>query len=366
MKCRPRYLRTKFSGFSLVELLIAAGIFALVSSAMLSFMRQQGQSMLAMRYVATRDSLKNRLRVTGSSEKALTESAKQPENIAMKRCLDGVGCKANVFQPFALYDAFGSKVAGAGAEKPVRYTIDGSGCTVKSPQCPIEVYSEIRTSCLDSACLIPSDFEVKFTIRQASGVKIPGTATLKTDGDIAPQVRAQRMSPFSLSQSYSATGPLNGSPNSPSNIPLGGPGSDSCKKGMVMRGILPDGKADCVSLVDAWGLVFRPGYAVEGKNPNERGGQKCGWDMSNGVKVTMKHVVGTVCCKAGELAIGGGGVCNYTSGGYLESSMSVRGEGGLSCWFVDCCKYSPYSKSPIWTQCVSAPNVDVNKIMQKF
>jgi hypothetical protein len=346
--------RARCAGFSLVELIIAAGIFALISSAMVSFMRQQGQSMLAMRYVATRDSLKNRLRVTGSSEKALNVSSTQPENIAMKRCLDGAGCKASIFEPFALYDAFGVKVAGAGAEKPVRYTIDGAGCSVRSPQCPIEVYSEIRNSCLDAACLKPSDFEVKFTIRQAAGVKIPGTAILKTDGDIAPQVRAQKVLPSSLSIS---------GPSAPS---LAEQGVNSCTRGQVMRGILPNGKADCVSLIDAWGLVFRTGYAFEGKNPNAAGGPKCGWDMSNGAKVTMKHVVGRVCCKAGEVAIGGGGVCNYTAGGYLESSMSVPGDSGQSCWFVDCCKYSPYSKSPIWVQCVSAPNVDVNKILPRF
>jgi prepilin-type N-terminal cleavage/methylation domain-containing protein len=348
----PIWSRSLFSGssirgFSLVEVMIAGAIFALLGSAVASFMGRQSQTMQAMRYVATRDSFKNKLSITGASPNALKTSIQQPENAALKKCITGEGCQPKVFVPFALYDSLGAKLAGAGASSPMRFTIDGMRCAAKSAKCPMEVFSEIAVTCRDgdSRCISPIDVQIRYTIRQAPGVRIPGSAELKKEQGDSAQVDVNAIKAVSASKAVGCY-----------------------ENGLVMRGILPDGKADCVPIFDPSNFRVQSGEASKLGNPNPAGGEWCGWDTrALGLAVRMKHVTGTVCCGAGELALGGGAVCNHGAGGYLESSKLIRDASGRACWFVDCCKYSPYNKvpSPLWVQCVAAPGVDLSKMMPK-
>ena len=327
-------------GFSIVELMIAAAIFALIGASIASFMRKQGQTLNTMRYMSTRDAFRNRLMSIGGSPKALRVSVEQTENAYMKGCLSGQGCRPNQKVPFALYDAMGALVAGAGEHAPVRYTIDGTRCSAATSQCPMEVFSEVSVVCKSNVCGIPTDVKVFFTIRQAPGVKIPGSAELKAASDSAPSV--QTMSIAALTSGVACYG-----------------------KGEVLRGIMPDGRPDCAPILGSLGLHSIASWASEHKNPNAKGGVDCGWAPVFAGQPRMQHVVGSVCCGENEIAMGGGGVCNFSNGGFMESSKP-QFLNGKSCWFVDCCKYANYDKSPIWVQCVAAPGIKPTDVMPAF
>jgi hypothetical protein len=303
-------------------------------------MRKQGQTITSLRFVSTRDMFKNRLSTVGSSPKALKESSEKSENIHIKNCLNGAGCVPQKKLPFALYDAMGAFVAGAGENNPARYTIDGTPCTTKSTQCPLEVFTEVSVACKTTPCGIPSDLKIHYTIRQAPGINIPGSARLKMASDTASSVQLSQMAALTS-------------------------GVACYEKGEVLRGILPDGRPDCTPITNVLGLRSVKGIASERRNPNPRGGKECGWAPLFAGQARMQHVVGTVCCDAGEVAVGGGGVCNHNSGGFLESSKPLVA-GGRSCWFVDCCKYPNFEPSPIWVQCIAAPNINFSTVIPEL
>ncbi len=189
-------------------------------------------------------------------------------------------------------------------------------------------------------CGIPSDVKVHFTIRQAPGVNIPGAARLKTAEDTAYTVQPSQIA--SLTSGVACYG-----------------------KGEVLRGILPDGRPDCTSLTNILGLRSVTGIAQERRNPNSKMGRECGWAPLSPGQARMQHVVGLVCCDGGEVAVGGGGVCNAGTGGFLESSKPVVAK-GRSCWFVDCCKYPNFDPSPIWAQCIAAPNINLSTVIPEL
>lgn len=133
------------AGFTLVEVLIATGLFALLGGgfavASLAFLKN-GQE---IRVRATRDQIVSQLRINATERKSILKSIKKPENAAFYNCVCGVGTCANMQQPFlplTLYDSSDS------VQSPLYYDISGHPCDPTLPQCVIRVTTSFFAQCM--------------------------------------------------------------------------------------------------------------------------------------------------------------------------------------------------------------------------
>lgn len=132
------------SGFTLVEVLVATGLFALlgvgVAVATMAFLKNSQ----AIKLRATRDQVISQLRVTATDRKAIIKSLKKTENAAFYSCVCGIGTCTNLQQPlldFTLYDTSDA------VQSPAYYDISGSPCDPSMPQCVIRVTTSFFAQC---------------------------------------------------------------------------------------------------------------------------------------------------------------------------------------------------------------------------
>jgi hypothetical protein len=368
--------------------MVALTILLIVLSGVSMFMRRQSETMVGMRAVTTRDQIANRILASASSSRALAESAKRPENRNLKTCINRSGCPGpELPMGFFLYDSFGRKLTGT-RDKPQYYTVDGAPCENDTSKCPILAYTSFGVVCADSqkgSCVQPLRVKVWYTVMQDSRKKVPGIGSLaplnnrqgnevtiadilKPDGDlrcagVGEFVRAIKPNgelDCAVPAASTQNGLINGTGANGSNGSNGanspnsggtqgaGRGTRCPNPGELLRGFDANGKPDCVNALSAIGFQKVDAMTTSFTNPNPNGGAKCGWSGSG----EMRHAWGKVCCPGGKVPMGGGGSCNYDSGGFIEISRPE----GKNCWLVDCCKYTrggpnpPHS--PIYVQCI--------------
>lgn len=138
-------LRSCNSGYTLVEVVVATGLFALlgvgVAVASMAFLKNSQ----AIKLRATRDQVISQLRITAVDRKAILKSLKKPENAAFYNCVCGIGTCTNLQQPlldFTLYDVSDT------IQSPAYYDILGLPCSDPSmPQCVIRVTTSFFAQC---------------------------------------------------------------------------------------------------------------------------------------------------------------------------------------------------------------------------
>ncbi|MGZ6395714.1 MAG: type II secretion system protein [Pseudobdellovibrionaceae bacterium] len=144
MKRRDRNLSV--SGFTLVEILVATGLFCLLNLVVViaatAFLENARQTNLR----TTRDQIVNQLSLTAFNKKAILNSLKKPENVEFYKCMCGVGGTCTNMQkpflPFTLYDV------GNTVQSPGYYDVNGAPCSDPTkPQCRIHVTTSFFAQC---------------------------------------------------------------------------------------------------------------------------------------------------------------------------------------------------------------------------
>ncbi|HEY8271408.1 MAG TPA: prepilin-type N-terminal cleavage/methylation domain-containing protein [Pseudobdellovibrionaceae bacterium] len=132
------------SGFTLVEVLVATGLFGLLTAAVaiaaMAFLKSAQQTNLRI----TRDQIVTQLKMTALNKKAILLSIKKPENVALYNCVCGVGTCANVQQPYLAFTLYGTN---GNIESPLYYDSSGSPCDPTSPQCVVRVKTSFFAQC---------------------------------------------------------------------------------------------------------------------------------------------------------------------------------------------------------------------------
>jgi prepilin-type N-terminal cleavage/methylation domain-containing protein len=132
------------AGFTLVEVLVATGLFGIVTAgaavAAMAFLKNAQETSLRM----TRDQVVTQLRMTATNKKAILLSMKKPENIAFYNCICGKGTCTNMQQPFASFSLFDNS---GQLQGPAYYDSSGMPCDFHSPQCALRVITKFYAQC---------------------------------------------------------------------------------------------------------------------------------------------------------------------------------------------------------------------------
>jgi len=205
-------------GFSLMEMLVAAGILSIIALGFLQIQSSWQKSLLNNRQMASRDSIKALadryildLKVIQNSAEKVNYSALSSNiagNEALDYCINGdpasptaqcpTGsqcCKAITDQPFHILDPsdpthttrFSGTDAVAGGAfatttlSPVRYDINGLVCTTPSPDCALELVTTYTATCLGGGakCSGASEIFINYNLRNIPGITPTGGVAFK-------------------------------------------------------------------------------------------------------------------------------------------------------------------------------------------
>lgn len=132
------------AGFTLVEILIAAALLSLLTTAVavasMAFLKNAQQTNLR----TARDQIVTQLNSTLSNKKAILVSLKKTENLAFYNCVCGAGTCANVQKPFlhfTLYDVSEQ------IQSPSYFDSSGFPCDPLLAQCRIRVTTSFFAQC---------------------------------------------------------------------------------------------------------------------------------------------------------------------------------------------------------------------------
>lgn len=196
-------------GFSLMEMLVAAGILSIIALAFLQLQSTWQKSLLNNRQMASRDSIKsladryildlNVIQKSATKANYTALLSNFAGNEALDYCLNGdppaptvqcpTGvqcCKAVTDQPFHILDPAdpthttrfsGTDAATGGAFAttnlaPVLYDINGLVCTTPSPDCALELVTTYNATCQGggSKCSGASEIFINYSLRNAPGI----------------------------------------------------------------------------------------------------------------------------------------------------------------------------------------------------
>lgn len=188
----PRFLDS--SGFTIIEVMIAAAIMAVLMLGFAEFTNHQNLAIKGNRALAERDALTNRLSRIAADATSLTVTANDSSNASNQfhDCvLGGSGstacntatCSAAAPCGLTLFDSQGSVVAGPPAN-PKYYDLNGAPCTPLSAtdaNCAIQAIAEYFPSCGVGvpSCMQAQNITVKYTAQQKPGIQISAGPMMK-------------------------------------------------------------------------------------------------------------------------------------------------------------------------------------------
>lgn len=201
-------------GFGLTELIVAMGLLGILIAGFSAFMTSQHTAIKANRTVANRDGLLMSLQRLAGDATALTLSANDTRNPALKKCVQGCTptgptcCSISSASPaeFTLLDQSSNPVAGTTAPAyAVYYDIDGARCTTPSSQCALRAVAIVSATCAGgaSSCAQAQSIQVGVRLEQNPGI------TLSSGTPLKPRTTAVITSAIPLTNSLKGSGTPN-------------------------------------------------------------------------------------------------------------------------------------------------------------
>lgn len=174
-------------GFTLVELLIAAGILAILAIVSSQFFVNLQLNQQQTRAQVSREQIRNELERIAGTVSAIKLSRDKRDasgsliNPQFSNCFNIVGgnptCLSASKQPFTLFTSQGEQISGPEGGNPFRLTIDGVPCGVgseASTQCPFEVSTNFTPDCGGAiSCTRDKSFTIEFTVRISNAATVP-------------------------------------------------------------------------------------------------------------------------------------------------------------------------------------------------
>ncbi|HAR43762.1 MAG TPA: hypothetical protein DCS07_14195 [Bdellovibrionales bacterium] len=174
-------------GFSITAMTMASGALGVLMLVVLTLFTLQSKSIVGLRVVNSRDSVKAMLARYAEDAQALNNSAENAANktSAFGWCVQGTStcneancCKAGISFPFTLLDPSVSPqvVAGPTGGTPAYYALDGTKCEASlDDRCPIQAHTSFVADCGTgiTECVTPKQITVSYTIEQVLGRKLP-------------------------------------------------------------------------------------------------------------------------------------------------------------------------------------------------
>ena len=179
-------IANKYSGFSIMEALIAMSLLAALAIAASTFFKNQLTGITSVRTLSTRDNLKNLLQRSSGDGKAMANSAVFAGNTMLDYCVNGTGgnsgCVDGVVTDFTMVDANNGVIAGPGIASPAVFDTSGAPCSgAPTPKCPIISYASFTADCggVVASCKTAERITVFYTIKQAPGVDLTSGTPIK-------------------------------------------------------------------------------------------------------------------------------------------------------------------------------------------
>lgn len=129
-------------GFTLVEVLVATGLVALVSLVMTTLMVKMQKDVTVYSAKSGVESIRNAVRMNAINGASVLKSAALTDNTLLSACLNGTTCSTKKVD-FKLVDALGVQLAG----QNVFYDLQGKPCSTWSVTCPLKISSEMQLVC---------------------------------------------------------------------------------------------------------------------------------------------------------------------------------------------------------------------------
>jgi hypothetical protein len=140
-------------GQSLIQVMIAAAVMAILIVQQMSMQAAQQKAAVATQTVISRNMMQIQLQqnlVSPISMQNTLADVTDPGNVALATCLQPVGnscVQTTAAQGFYLIDVLKNKVAGSGSSSPLLYDYNGALCTTPSPQCLFQVFTTYSAVC---------------------------------------------------------------------------------------------------------------------------------------------------------------------------------------------------------------------------
>jgi prepilin-type N-terminal cleavage/methylation domain-containing protein len=129
-------------GFTLVEVLVATGLVALMSLVMTTVMVKMQKDVTVYSAKSGVESMRSAVRMNAINGASILRSAALTENTLLSACLDGKTCSTKK-DKFKLVDALGIQLSGDN----VFYDLQGKSCTPWSVSCPLKISSQMQLVC---------------------------------------------------------------------------------------------------------------------------------------------------------------------------------------------------------------------------
>ncbi|MGZ3746233.1 MAG: hypothetical protein ACXWRE_02785, partial [Pseudobdellovibrionaceae bacterium] len=145
-----RKSHSSISGFTVMEILVATGLFALLTAVVAVVVMaslKNGQQTSAR---ISRDQLVTQLRTTAYNKKAISISLHDPLNTAFHDCACGTGPCNNVLQPYLPFTLYGpdGNVESGSITSPSYFDASGFPCNnPANPQCLIRAATTFFAQC---------------------------------------------------------------------------------------------------------------------------------------------------------------------------------------------------------------------------
>lgn len=182
------------SGFTIIEVMIAAAIMAVLSLGFAEFTNHQNLAIKGNRALAERDALTNRLSRIAADPTGLIITANDSSNMSNQfhDCvLGGTGatacntatCSAAAPCGLTLFDSTNTVVAGPPAN-PKYYDLNGAPCTpvnATDTNCAIQAITEYFPSCGVGipSCMLAQNITVKYTVQPRPGILLSAGPMMK-------------------------------------------------------------------------------------------------------------------------------------------------------------------------------------------
>jgi prepilin-type N-terminal cleavage/methylation domain-containing protein len=174
------------SGFSLIEVLMATAILAILSVGMIQLFESQYKQVKSIGTLSNNTQLGLRIARYAGMSSALTVTANAAPNSNFTRCVLGTGTGSCVDSGVSLRDPAGTVITGDSAGTPIRYDLNGVVCAAVGPTCPFEAITTFTRSVANCGAL-PCFITISYSVTQVTDV--PNTPRMRPNqGTVTVQI----------------------------------------------------------------------------------------------------------------------------------------------------------------------------------
>jgi prepilin-type N-terminal cleavage/methylation domain-containing protein len=138
-------------GFTLVEVLVATGLVALISLVMTTLMVKMQKDVSVYSAKSGVESTRSNVRMNAINGASLLKSSDLTDNVLLSTCLKQTGACSTTKTDFKLVDALGVPLSGSN----VFYDLQGKPCSPWSIQCPLKISSQMQLVCTTPGASCP-------------------------------------------------------------------------------------------------------------------------------------------------------------------------------------------------------------------